>query len=301
MRYVIALGGNALLQRHEMPDAGVQRHHVAIAAAALAPLAAQHEVIICHGNGPQIGVLANESDADPTLSAPFPLDVLGAQTQGMIGYWISQELRNAGLTTPVACIVSQTRVAADDPAMAQPAKFIGPLYTERRARRLATEHGWTVRQDTGGWRRVVPSPDPVAVEEIATIRTLLAAGTTVVCGGGGGAPVTADPGSGRLSGVEAVVDKDLVAALLAEAVDADRLALLTDVSALMRDFGTPSASPIDVVHVESLPTGLAPGSMGPKVEACRRFTSRTGRPSSIGALGEAAQVVAGTAGTTVLP
>ena len=299
MRYVIALGGNALLERHDRPDASVQRRHIALAAHALAPVAAEHDVLICHGNGPQIGLLANESSADHELSAPYPLDALGAQTQGLIGYWITQELRNAGLRRPVAALITQTVVDPHDPGFSTPGKFVGPSYPAERVDALTAEHGWTMRADTAGWRRVVASPEPVDVVELDTARRLLDAGTTTICGGGGGAPV-ADQG-GRFAGLDAVVDKDLVAARLAVALDADRLVLLTDVAQLMRDFGTPAATAIDRIHLDDLPTDLPAGSMGPKVEACRRFTSATGRTSSIGALADAAAVVAGHAGTTVLP
>jgi len=299
LRYVIALGGNALLHRFERPDAGIQRHHVKEAAAQLAPVIEGHEVFICHGNGPQIGVLANESDADLELAQPFPLDVLGAQTQGMIGYWLAQELANAGVSTPVAVLLTQTLVDPDDPAFAAPVKFIGPSYTRAQAERFATDRGWTVAADSAGWRRVVASPEPRRLLELPTITSLAAAGILVVCAGGGGVPVVRD--ADGLRGVDAVVDKDLAAALLAVSVGADRLVLLTDVSGVMRNFGREDASPIAEIRVDELDGMPFPsGSMGPKIEAGKRFATATGRPAAIGSLAEAAAVVSGTSGTTIV-
>lgn len=299
MRIMVALGGNALLERGEKPDAAIQRHHVRRAAEALAPIAAEHELILCHGNGPQVGVLALESEADESLTRPYPLDVLGAQTQGMIGYWLVQELRNAGVTQPVVAVITQTIVDATDPAFAVPTKFIGPVYSHRQATRLVARHGWTVAADGPSWRRVVPSPQPQRIFEQTSIRQLLDSGTVVVCGGGGGAPVVEDA-TGRLTGVEAVVDKDLTAARLALGLSADRLLLLTDVPAIMRDFGTPQAAPIHHLDLaQVVDVRLPAGSMGPKVDACRRFVELTGGVAAIGALADAAAVLDGTAGTTI--
>lgn len=299
MRIVVALGGNALLRRGEKPDADIQLHHVRRAAQALVAIAEGNELVVCHGNGPQVGLLALESATDASLSTPYPLDVLGAQTQGMIGYWLVQELRNAGLARPLVAVVTQTVVEAADPAFTAPTKFVGPVYDEPTARRLAAAHGWTVAPDGPAWRRVVPSPEPVRIVERGPIRQLLDAGCLVVCGGGGGAPVVED-GNGHLAGVEAVVDKDLTAVQIALTVRADRLLLLTDVPAVMRDFGTPHAIEIRRLTVDQL-TGLhlPAGSMGPKIDACGRFTTTTGRPSAIGALADAEAVLAGIAGTTV--
>lgn len=294
-----ALGGNALLERTDKPDAVIERRHIRAAAMALAPLATKHELIVCHGNGPQVGLLAVESESDRSLSAPYPLDALGAQTQGMIGYWLAQELGNAGVRQPVVSVITQTVVDAADPAFGVPTKFIGRSYSRAVAADLADRNGWTIAADGGGWRRVVASPEPRRIVEAVSIRELIDAGTIVICGGGGGAPVV-DSGAGQLSGVEAVVDKDLTAAHLAEAVDADRLLLLTDVAAVMRDFGSPDVtvlSHLDVDDIASL--HLPAGSMGPKVEACRRFTAATGRRSAIGALTDAVGVLAGRAGTTI--
>jgi carbamate kinase len=298
MRYVIALGGNALLQRFQRPDAGIQRRHVRVAAAALAPVIAGHQVLICHGSGPQIGMLANESD-DPELAEPFGLDTLGAQTQGMIGYWLAQELANAGVTAPVAVVRTQTLVDPADPAFAAPTKFIGPSYPRSVAEQLAVQRRWTVAADTAGWRRVVASPEPRRLLELSTIAALAAAGTVVVCAGGGGVPVVSD--AGGLRGVDAVVDKDLTAALLAVAVHADRLVLLTDVHAVLRDFGRPNELALTEVRVGELDEmTFPPGSMGPKVEAAKRFATATGRPAVIGSLAEAASVLSGASGTTIL-
>jgi carbamate kinase len=301
MRIVIAIGGNALLQRGQRPDAEVQRANAVRAVEALAPLAAEHELVISHGNGPQVGMLALESAADPALEVPYPLDVLGAQTQGMIGYWLLQALQNALPGRQVAALLDQTLVSADDPAFAAPTKFVGPVYDEPTARRLAGERGWQIAADGRYWRRVVASPKPRRVVETRIIRSLLTAGTVVVCAGGGGMPVIRDD-RGRLSGVEAVVDKDLATEVLAEALDADALLLLTDVPAVVRGFGGPDPQPI----TRSTPAALrrerfAAGSMGPKVEAVCRFVEMTGGVAAIGALDDAALVLAGKAGTVVTP
>jgi carbamate kinase len=299
MRIVVALGGNALLERGEKPDAAVQRRHVRRAAAALVPLAADHELVVCHGNGPKVGLLALESAADPALSRPYPLDVLDAETQGMIGYWLVQELGNAGLRRPALAVVTRTVVDAADPAFAAPTKFVGSMYGREEAERLAADRGWQIAPDGPGWRRVVPSPRPRRVVEKDTVDELLRAGSVVVCGGGGGVPVV-ECGDGRMAGVEAVVDKDLTAALLAVDLHADRLLILTDVAAVMRDFGTPSPRPIAVLDLAELAgLGLPAGSMGPKIDACGVFTAATGNPSAIGAVEDAAAILRGEAGTTV--
>jgi carbamate kinase len=297
---MVALGGNALLERGEKPDAVIQQRHVCRAAQALAGLAAEHELIICHGNGPQVGLLAVESESDPALTRPYPLDVLGVQTQGMIGYWLGQELRNAGVQRSVVTVVTQTIVEADDPAFAAPAKFIGPVYTERRARNLAEQNGWAIARDGAAWRRVVASPRPRGIVEGATVLALVELGALVICGGGGGVPVIER--GGQLVGVEAVVDKDRTAALIAAEVAADRLLVLTDVSSVMRDFGTPRQAPVPHLSLAELADLQFPaGSMGPKISACRQFTVTTGQPSAIGALADAAAVLSGRAGTTIGP
>lgn len=303
MRLVVALGGNALLARRELPDAEVQEGHVRVAVHALAPLARAHELVVTHGNGPQVGLLANESAADPALRHAYPLDVLGAQTQGMIGYWLLQELEAAAPGRPVAALVTQTEVDSGDPAFGAPTKFVGPLYDEPAARRMAAEHGWAIRQDDGGWRRVVASPEPRRVVELGLVGALLDAGAVVVCAGGGGVPVTRRP-DGRLAGVEAVVDKDLTAALVATELGADALVVLTDVPAVEVRHGTPDARALGRVTVAEL-RAAAPefpaGSMGPKVEAACRFVAATGRRAAIGRLEDAAGLVEGRAGTVVVP
>jgi carbamate kinase len=301
MRVVVALGGNALLERGERPDAVIQRRHVRQAAVALAPLAADHQLVLCHGNGPQVGVLALESQADTSLSRPYPLDVLVAQTQGMIGYWIVQEFRSAGVGQPVVCVVSQTVVDPSDPAFGHPTKFIGASYGQDEAQALAARLGWAIAADGPRWRRVVPSPRPLGLVEIDTVCALADAGVLVVCGGGGGVPVARSP-AGGLTGVEAVVDKDLTAAELAITLKADRLLVLTDVPAIIRGYGTPDAQPIAAIGAGALAAMTFPaGSMGPKVEACLRFVTVTGQQAAIGALTDAADILAGRAGTTISP
>jgi len=301
MRLVVALGGNALLKRGQTPDNDVQEANVQIAVAALAPLAHDHEVVVTHGNGPQVGVLALESAADPHLTVPYPFDVLGAQTQGMIGYWLLQALQNELPGRQIAAIINQTLVSAADPAFGNPTKFIGEIYDEARAHLLAAERGWTVKPDGQYWRRVVASPAPQRVVETRLIRLLLSSGAVVVCAGGGGVPVIRND-LGRLDGVEAVVDKDSTASILAQALDADALLILTDVANVFRDFGTPTQTAI----TRSTPTAMRDhdfpaGSMGPKVEAACRFVEITGGIAGIGRLEDAAAILAGTAGTMLTP
>ncbi|MFF0739185.1 carbamate kinase [Streptomyces sp. NPDC004111] len=301
MRVVVALGGNALLRRGDRPDADVQLANVRQAVEALAPLAREHELVVTHGNGPQVGVLALQSAADPALSCPYPFDVLGAETQGMIGYWLLQSLQNALPNRQVCSLINQTLVSVADPAFENPTKFVGQVYDRETAERLAGERGWTVRQDGRHWRRVVPSPQPQRVVETRLIRRLLDQGVIAVCAGGGGVPVVRNE-HGRLAGVEAVVDKDLTAALLAEALEADALILLTDVRRVMRGYGTPEA--VEITH--STPAELRAeefpaGSMGPKVEAVCRFVETTGDMAAIGSLDEVVDIVRGRAGTVVTP
>ena len=301
MRIVVALGGNALLKRGERPDAANQIANVALAVEALAPLAREHELVVTHGNGPQIGVLAVESASDPRLSEPYPLDVLGAQTQGMIGYWLLQAFQNALPGRQVASMLNQTLVLAHDPALDNPTKFVGEVYEEDEALRLADERGWTVRPDGNGWRRVVGSPKPQRVVETRMIRLLLRSGAVVVCAGGGGVPVVRDE-RGKLRGLEAVVDKDLSAAVLAEALEADVLMVLTDVPNVVRHYGTPEAEPISRITPGALRRETFPaGSMGPKVDAVCRFVELTGDMAAIGRLQDAKAVMAGDAGTIITP
>jgi len=301
VRIVVALGGNALLKRGERPDASNQIANVALAVEALAPLAREHELVVTHGNGPQIGVLAVESASDQRLTQPYPLDVLGAQTQGMIGYWLLQAFQNALPGRQVASMLNQTLVLAHDPALENPTKFVGEVYEEEEGLRLAEERGWTVHQDGNGWRRVVGSPKPQRVVETRMIRLLLRSGAVVVCAGGGGVPVVRNE-RGKLRGLEAVIDKDLTAAVLAEALDADVLMVLTDVPNVVRNFGTPEAEPITRITPGALRRENFPaGSMGPKVDAVCRFVELTGDMAAIGRLQDAEAIMAGDAGTIITP
>lgn len=299
MRVMVALGGNALLRRGERPDAEPQRANVVRACASLAPLAATHEVVVTHGNGPQVGVLALESAADPMLSRPFPLDPLGAETQGLIGYWLAQGLGNALPGREVVALLTQCVVDLDDPAFTRPTKPVGPVYDESEARRVAAERGWSVAADGPMWRRVVASPQPQRVVETAVIDQLVRSGVVVVCAGGGGIPVS-ESADGTLTGVEAVIDKDLTAALLAEALGAHALLLLTDVEAVETDFGRPDSRPIRRATPDELRArDFASGSMGPKVDAACRFVERTGGIAAIGALTDAVDLLDGRSGTLV--
>jgi len=301
MRVVIAIGGNALLERGQRPDAAVQQANAVRAVQAFASLAEEHEVVITHGNGPQVGLLALQSAADPELDRPYPFDVLGAQTQGMIGYWLLQALQNALPGRQVAAVVNQTLVSAADPAFQAPTKFVGEVYDEATAHRLAAERGWSIAPDGQRWRRVVPSPAPQRIVETRVVRLLLNSGAVVVCAGGGGVPVIRNE-AGKLQGVEAVVDKDLATAVLAQALEADALLLLTDAPAVMRGYGTPDAEPILRATPASLRREQFPtGSMGPKVEAACRFVELTGDLAGIGALTDAPLILAGKAGTIVTP
>ena len=298
-RVVVALGGNAISLRNQPLDASPQLANVQRAAAALAPLVRDHDLLITHGNGPQVGLLALESSADPALAAAYPLDALGAETQGLIGYWLVQALTNAVPGRSMVAMVTRTVVGADDPAFGHPTKFIGPTYTAERHAAIAATQRWTMKRDGIGWRRVVASPQPLSVVEMDTIECLFRSGTLVICAGGGGVPVmrTAD---GELAGVEAVIDKDLTAALIAEAIGADALLLLTDVAAVSTDFTNPTAPLITrATAPEMRERRFAEGSMGPKVDAACRFVERTGHTAAIGALGHALEILAGTSGTLI--
>ena len=297
-RIVVALGGNALLRRGEPAEASVQRANVAVAAAAIADLAADHEVLLTHGNGPQVGLLALQAEAYRDV-APYPLDVLGAETEGMIGYLLEQELRNAMPGREVATLLTQIVVGADDPAFSAPTKPVGPVYARETAERLARERGWAIAPDGSSFRRVVPSPMPREIVGLGTIEALMERGTLVICAGGGGIPVTLDR-SGKLHGVEGVIDKDLAAALLAERVGADMLLMLTDVDAVYRGWGTTDVAPIEHATPADLRAlSFAGGSMGPKVDAACRFAEATGQIAAVGRLDRAAAIVAGRAGTWV--
>lgn len=301
MRIVLALGGNALLRRGDPMTTEVQRQNVRIAAKAIAPLAAGHDIVVVHGNGPQVGLLSLQAEAYKGAT-PYPLDVLDAGTQGMIGYLIQQELR--ALLPPerqVATLLTMVTVDPDDPAFSRPTKFVGPVYDKEAADALAAQKGWAFRQDGQAWRRVVPSPRPRRILEIQPISWLLERGAVVICAGGGGIPTmfpAAHPGD--LVGVEAVIDKDLASELLAEDVSADLFVMATDVDGVYLDWGTPQQRRLGQVTPQEL-AGLefAAGSMGPKVEAAVRFAATTGKRGAIGSLADIAGIVAGTAGTNV--
>jgi carbamate kinase len=301
VRLVVALGGNALLRRGEPLDAAHQLANVRRAVRALAPAARRHQLVLTHGNGPQVGQLALQSEA---AGGGYPLDVLGAQSQGMIGYMIEDELRDelAG-AREVAALLTQVVVDAADPAFQAPSKPVGPVYAESEARALARERGWTVGRDGASWRRLVPSPEPRRILELSAIRLLVDSDVIVICAGGGGVPVVREP-SGRFRGAEAVVDKDLSAALLAAQLGATGLLLLTDADAIYTRWGSPQAAPIRAIDAQALGAmSFAPGSMGPKVEAARRFVAGApagARFAAIGALEDVDAILAGESGTTVV-
>jgi carbamate kinase len=303
MRVVVALGGNALLKRGGPLTADAQRANVRVAAQALAPIAEQHELVITHGNGPQVGLLALQGAAYKPDEA-YPLDVLGAETEGMIGYLIEQELGNIlPFEVPFATLLTMVEVDPDDPGFRNPTKFVGPSYDKADADRLAADKGWVFKQDGDKWRRVVPSPVPKRIFEIRPVKWLLERGTIVICAGGGGIPTMYRPGAEReLIGVEAVIDKDLCSELLARELDADLLVMLTDADAVYVDWGKPTRRAIRrSTPVELGRMAFAAGSMGPKVEAACRFVAATGKTAAIGALGDLNRILAGEAGTTIVP
>ena len=298
MLVVVALGGNALLTRGQPLDASVQRANVKVAAQAVAELACEHRVVLTHGNGPQVGLLALQSEACATV-APYPLDVLDAESAGMIGYLLEQELGRHLPREQLATLLTQVVVDPDDPAFSNPTKPVGPVYGSSEARYLAHERGWAVAPDGDRWRRVVPSPEPRRIVEIDVIRLLVDHGMTVTCAGGGGIPVAPDD-AGDLRGVEAVIDKDLAASLLAVELRADALLLLTDVDAVYEGWGTAAARPIrDATPGDLRRMDLPAGSMGTKVEAMCRFVDAGGEVGAIGSLGAAVEVLRGEAGTIV--
>jgi len=301
MRVVVALGGNALLRRGEPMTAEAQRRNVRIAAEALAPIAAENQLVIGHGNGPQVGLLALQSAAY-AQTEPYPLDVLGAQTEGMIGYMIEQELGNLlPFERPFATILTMVEVDPADPAFRNPTKFIGPIYSKEDADRLAAEKQWVFKQDGPAWRRVVASPEPRRIFELRPIRWLLERNTVVIAAGGGGIPTAyADGASRKLGGIECVIDKDLASELLARELRADLFVMLTDADAVYEHYGTPQQQAIRRASPEALASmSFAAGSMGPKVEAACRFAILTGKRAAIGALHDLSGIIAGTAGTTV--
>lgn len=301
MRIVVALGGNALLRRGQPMTAANQRENVRVAAQALAPLAKVHELVISHGNGPQVGLLALQAAAYDEVE-PYPLDILGAQTEGMIGYLIEQELGNLlPVEQPFATILTMVEVDAEDPAFQKPTKPIGPIYSKEKAEELAQKEGWSIAPDGEYWRRVVPSPRPKRIFEILPIKWLLEKGAIVICTGGGGIP-TMYREDRTLAGAEVVIDKDRASALLALELEADLLIMATDTDGVYVDWGRLTARRIGrTTPAELCSYGFASGSMGPKVEAACNFVQQTGRRAGIGALGDLEQIVAGQAGTIIVP
>ncbi len=303
MRVVVALGGNALLKRGEPMTAEVQRANVRSAAPALAAVARNHQLVLSHGNGPQVGLLALQGAAYEEVEA-YPLDVLGAQTEGMIGYVLEQELGNLlPVEVPFATVLTMIEVDPADPAFGDPTKFVGPVYDKAEADGLADEKGWVFKQDGDRWRRVVPSPEPKRNFEIRPIRWLLNKDVVVICAGGGGIPTMYDPGAERtLVGVEAVIDKDLASELLAREVEAELYVMATDVDGVYADWGTPEQRRLErVTPGELRASSFAAGSMGPKVDAAMRFVDATGKRAAIGSLEQIEKIVDGTAGTQVVP
>ena len=300
MRIVVALGGNALLERGAPMTVANQRVNVATACAALAPVALEHELIVTHGNGPQVGLLALQAAAYDDASV-YPFDVLGAQTEGMIGYLIEQELGNRlPFEKSLATVLTMVEVDPDDPAFADPSKFVGPVYNGEEAHRLAALHGWVVKPDGASWRRVVPSPLPKRIFELRAIEALIAQGCVVICAGGGGIPTMYQPGTRTLVGVEAVIDKDRASAVLARDVTADALVIATDTDAVYVGWGTPDQRAIAVAHPDDLARfDFAAGSMGPKVSAAIEFACTSGHDALIGSLAQLPALLAGKAGTRV--
>lgn len=301
MRIVIALGGNALLKRGEPMTCENQRANVRIAAEQIAKAYEGNELIISHGNGPQVGLLALQNNAYKPVPM-YPLDVIGGESLGMIGYMIQQELVNfVPKSATLATVLTQTQVDPKDPAFQNPTKPVGPVYDKEEAERLAKQHGWTIAQDNDKYRRVVPSPEPKRIWGLKPLKTLVEHGHIVICCGGGGIPTYFDE-QGNLVGAEAVIDKDLASSLLASEVEADIFVIATDVNGAYVDWGKPTQRRIAEADPESLRAfGFAKGSMGPKVEAVCRFVEKTGKPAVIGALSEIDQILADKAGTRVVP
>jgi carbamate kinase len=301
MRIVIALGGNALLQRGQPMTADNQRANVRVAAERIAEVVPDNEVVIAHGNGPQVGLLALQAAAYQDVP-PYPLDVLGAQTEAMIGYVVEQELGNLlPFETPLATLLTMVEVDPDDPAFEHPTKPIGPVYDRATAEQLVRDRGWTIAPDGDGFRRVVASPRPQRIFELRPIQQLLERGTVVVCAGGGGIPTVYD-GRRKLHGVEAVIDKDLASSLLARDLGADLLVIATDVDAVYAGWGTPEQRRLGTVTPDDLEgLDLPAGSMGPKVRAACEFVRATGHRAVVGSLADITDLVAGTTGTQVHP
>jgi len=299
MRIVVALGGNALLRRGEPMTADNQRANIRIATEQIAKIHPGNQLVIAHGNGPQVGLLSLQGLSYKPDEA-YPLDVLGAETEGMIGYIIEQELGNLlDFEVPFATLLTQVEVDPKDPAFKDPTKFIGPVYAKEEAERLAKEKGWVVKADGDKYRRVVASPKPKRIFEIRPIKWLLDKGSIVICAGGGGIPTMYDD-KRNLKGIEAVIDKDLCSSLLAEQLEADLLVIATDVNAAYIDFKKTTEKAIAQAHPDELERlGFAAGSMGPKVQAACEFARHTGKVAVIGSLADIEAIVQGTAGTRV--
>ena len=299
MRVVVALGGNALLQRGQDLNAENQRENVRIAVKQLAAVHKDHELIIAHGNGPQVGLLAL-MDSAYTAVEPYPLDVLVSETIGMIGYIIEQELGNIiPFEDHIITVLTQVLVDPNDPAFENPTKPVGPVYDQSEANRLKQEKGWAIAQDGDKYRRVVPSPAPQRIIEMNVIKMLVEKGIVVICAGGGGIPVAYDENK-KLFGIEAVIDKDLASGLLANNVEADMFAMLTDVGNVYVDFGTDKQRAIKAAHPDVLETmDFAKGSMGPKVKGACKFVRETGKDSAIGQLADLTNIMLNQAGTLI--
>jgi len=296
---VIALGGAALLRRGDPLEANVQRANIARAVQSVAKIASHHNVVVTHGNAPQVALLSLQAEAYAQVP-PYPLDVLGAGTEGMIGYLIEQELRNCLPKREVVTLLTQVEVNPDDPAFKNPSALIGPAYDQGQAQRITQERGWKMMAVNDQlWRRVVPSPEPLRILELTAIRALVTAGAVVVCAGGGGIPVTVTP-QGMVRGIEAVIEKDYAAALLAHKIGAAALLLLTDVDAAYEAWGTNIKRRIRETMPEPLrKISFAPGSMMPKIEAACRFVEAGGGFAGIGLLEDAASILEGSRGTVV--
>ena len=294
---VVALGGNALLPRAARPDAGQQLLAARAAAKKIAGAIGDYRLVITHGNGPQVGLLALMNDALPEVD-PYPLDVLDAESEGQIGYVVEMEIDNATEHCDTVALITRVVVDPDDDAFAAPTKFIGPVYGESQALGMADERNWSVKPDGDGWRRVVASPEPKSIVQLPAIRQLVETGFLVVCAGGGGVPVVPE-GSGH-RGIEAVIDKDLCSALLAAELEAELLVLATDVEAVYENWQSPDRQPIRETTPEALRGhDFAAGSMGPKVEAACRMVESTRGQAAIGSLDDLDRLLAGTAGTQV--
>lgn len=295
---VVALGGNALLRRGQPLEADVQRRNIEIAVKTISEIAKHYNVVLVHGNGPQVGLLALQG-LEYKKVAPYPLDVLGSETQGMIGYMLMQEFKNMLPERNISCMLTQMMVDPKDPAFANPTKPIGPVYQEAEARELAEKYHWTVKPDGQYFRRVVPSPQPIGIVEHDAISQLISAGHLVICTGGGGIPVKRE--NGKLVGVEAVIDKDMSAAFLAKQLNADALLILTDADAVYLDWGKPtqhalrSTTPSELANYQ-----FDAGSMGPKIEASCEFIQQGGKVVGIGALEDGLRILEGTAGTNIM-